>query len=214
MVQIQNFRTRRRPGLLCRLLHRASGCAGLHRRQPDSRQRGGAEPGVPGNGKHRGPYRGRCHPGYRAIHVPEWLGSPGDRAEHCLLWIRRHRAFPPTAKRTERDLGSDAQTGKETARLPVRSARIVPGHLGNQRRCCWPNCWSRPPLPRSAESCPLRLRRKVSRSGGPLPSSYLGHSSRWPSRWSTAFYPTPRSPGATFGWGRASAPCCSFSAIT
>ena len=65
-------------------------------------------------------------------------------------------------------------------------------------------------LPPLGQILPFSPRPKASRSGGPLRSSFLGHSSRWP----TAFCPTPRSPGATFGSGRASAPCCSCSAIT
>ena len=98
----------------------------------------------------------------------------------------------------------EAQTGAGTARNPARSVRIVPGRLGNQRAAAGRPAGHGGPLPRSARSCPPRPRLKASRSGGPSRSSSPGHSSRWPSRWSTAFCPTPRSPGATFGSGRAS----------
>ena len=80
--------------------------------------------------------------------------------------------------------------------------------------CCWLPCWSRRPSPHSAGYCPPRLRSKASRSGGPSRSSSPRRSSPWRSRWSTASCPTPRSPGATFGSGRAPAPSCSCSAIT
>ena len=36
----------------------------------------------------------------------------------------------PTANALNDDLGSETQTGAATARIPARSVRIVPGHLG------------------------------------------------------------------------------------
>jgi hypothetical protein len=106
MVEFQRVRGRRRAGFLRHLLHCAGDRAGLYRRQPGARPRGGAGPVDQRDRKFRRSHRGRGGPGHRAVHLPERLGRPGDGLEHRFLRVWRHRILHPIAKRVERDLAS------------------------------------------------------------------------------------------------------------